>query len=121
MQFLGGMTTLVGILSLFLIGSPSEVPWLTAEEKDIANDRILKNNAGDDRTGNKTWNWSQVVECFKDPVVRLDLQRYSPLGLQLLTILSTALVYWPERFPVLSAKWRFDNFWIYHTARVWIQ
>ncbi|TEA13684.1 putative transporter [Colletotrichum sidae] len=65
--FLGGLTTLVGILCLFLLGTPSEVLWLTKEEKKMASARIVANNTGHDRTGVKGWKWKQVRECLVDP------------------------------------------------------
>ncbi|KAF6827492.1 major facilitator superfamily transporter [Colletotrichum plurivorum] len=65
--FLGGLTTLVGCLCLFLLGTPSEVLWLTKEEKDMASARIISNNTGHDRTAIKGWKWKQVRECLVDP------------------------------------------------------
>ncbi|KAI1372567.1 MFS general substrate transporter [Hypoxylon crocopeplum] len=65
--FLGGMTILTGFLCLFLLGTPSEVRWLSPEEKKIANERIIKNNTGHDRTGIKNWKWKQARECLMDP------------------------------------------------------
>lgn len=34
-QFLGSLTTAIGCLCLFLLGTPSEVRWLTQAEKDM--------------------------------------------------------------------------------------
>ncbi|OTB02783.1 hypothetical protein M426DRAFT_191565 [Hypoxylon sp. CI-4A] len=65
--FLGGMTLLTGCLCLLLLGTPSEVRWLTPEEKKIANARIMSNNTGHDRTGIKKWKWKQARECLTDP------------------------------------------------------
>ncbi|KAJ9133808.1 Major facilitator superfamily transporter [Pleurostoma richardsiae] len=65
--FLGGMTILTGALCLLLLGTPSEVTWLSAEEKHMANTRILANNTGHDRTGIKRWKWAQARECLVDP------------------------------------------------------
>ncbi|KAH8194464.1 hypothetical protein TruAng_011373 [Truncatella angustata] len=65
--FLGGLTLLAGFLCLFLLGTPSEVHWLSPEEKKMANTRILSNNTGHDRTGVKKWNWKQAKECLADP------------------------------------------------------
>lgn len=67
--FLGSLTIITGALCLFLLGTPSEVRWLSPEEKDIANTRILSNNTGHDRTGVKRWRWEQVIECLLDPCV----------------------------------------------------
>ncbi|KAI2605721.1 MFS general substrate transporter [Hypoxylon fragiforme] len=65
--FLGSLTILVGFLCLFLLGTPSEVRWLSPEEKKIANARIRTNNTGHDRTGIKKWKWKQARECLVDP------------------------------------------------------
>jgi hypothetical protein len=65
--FLGGMTLLAAFLCLFLLGTPSEVFWLSKRDKLIANARILENHAGTDRTGRRRWDWGQVREAFKDP------------------------------------------------------
>ncbi|KAK0435947.1 major facilitator superfamily transporter [Desarmillaria tabescens] len=51
--FLGSLTVAVGLLCLYFLGTPSEVPWLTKEEKRMANTRILENQSGHDRTGTK--------------------------------------------------------------------
>ncbi|KAI0382733.1 MFS general substrate transporter [Hypomontagnella monticulosa] len=67
--FLGGLTILAGVISFFILGTPSEVRWLSADEKKIANARILTNNTGHDRTAVKDWKWEQVRECFQDPTV----------------------------------------------------
>ncbi|KAJ6632476.1 major facilitator superfamily domain-containing protein [Mycena sp. CBHHK59/15] len=71
--FLGSATIICAILCIFLLGSPKEVRWLSAEDKKYRvrlNDnraaRILKNKAGRDITGIK-WDWSQVTEAFIDP------------------------------------------------------
>ena len=40
-KFLGGLTTIVGILCLFLLGTPSEVTWLTPKEKEMVSTLIL--------------------------------------------------------------------------------
>ncbi|KAF8915353.1 major facilitator superfamily domain-containing protein [Mucidula mucida] len=65
--FLGSLTIAVGILCLYFLGTPSEVPWLNPEEKLMANTRILENHSGHDRTGTTTWKWYQVRECLTDP------------------------------------------------------
>ncbi|EIM89633.1 MFS general substrate transporter [Stereum hirsutum FP-91666 SS1] len=64
--FLGGLTIVVGTLCLFLLGTPSEVPWLTEEERRMANARIVSNQTGHDRTGVKNWKWAQVREALTD-------------------------------------------------------
>ncbi|KZT28235.1 MFS general substrate transporter [Neolentinus lepideus HHB14362 ss-1] len=65
--FLGGLTLIVGILCLFLLGTPSEVRWLTPEQRRMANARIVGNNTGHDTTGLKKWKWKQAEECLTDP------------------------------------------------------
>ncbi|EAL19236.1 hypothetical protein CNBH3350 [Cryptococcus deneoformans B-3501A] len=55
--------------AFFLLGTPNEVSWLKPEEKRIACARVMKNNAGTDLTGRKTWKWDQVCETFLDPVL----------------------------------------------------
>ena len=69
MQFLGPLTIIVGCLCLALLGTPSEVRWLSPEEKRMANERIAHNNTGHDRTGIKEWKWKQARECLLDPCV----------------------------------------------------
>ncbi|CAN8095405.1 unnamed protein product [Discula destructiva] len=65
--FLGPLTIIIGILCLFLLGTPSEVRWLSKEEKHMAHVRILANNTGHDRTGVRKWDWTQAKECLIDP------------------------------------------------------
>ncbi|KAL1664346.1 major facilitator superfamily domain-containing protein [Schizophyllum commune] len=65
--FLGGFTIVVGLLCLIILGTPSEVPWLSVEERKMANTRIVKNQSGHDRTGTKEWKWYQARECLVDP------------------------------------------------------
>ncbi|KAI0018646.1 MFS general substrate transporter [Xylariomycetidae sp. FL0641] len=65
--FLGGLTVLTGSACLLLLGTPSEVRWLTPGERRMANARILGNNTGHDKTGVKTWKWAQARECLVDP------------------------------------------------------
>jgi ACS family allantoate permease-like MFS transporter len=35
LQFLGALTTIIGVLCLFVLGTPSEVSWLAPEEKEM--------------------------------------------------------------------------------------
>ncbi|PBK61774.1 MFS general substrate transporter [Armillaria solidipes] len=65
--FLGSLTIFVGIVCFHFLGSPSEVSWLTKEEKRMANARILENQSGHDRTGISAWKWYQARECLTDP------------------------------------------------------
>lgn len=65
--FLGSLTIIAGLLCMYFLGTPSEVPWLTKEEKRMANTRIFENQSGHDKTGTKLWNWGQARECLVDP------------------------------------------------------
>ncbi|KAK7912093.1 major facilitator superfamily transporter [Apiospora marii] len=65
--FLGTLTIAVGCLCLLLLGTPSEVRWLSPREKRVANARIRANNTGHDQTGIKRWKWKQARECLADP------------------------------------------------------
>ncbi|KAI1213341.1 MFS general substrate transporter [Annulohypoxylon truncatum] len=65
--FLGSLTILAGAVCLLFLGTPSEVRWLSAEEKKIAVARVMANNTGHDRTGFKDWKWDQARECLTDP------------------------------------------------------
>ncbi|KIY46538.1 MFS general substrate transporter, partial [Fistulina hepatica ATCC 64428] len=65
--FLGGLTVVVGIFCLYFLGTASDVPWLSSEERRMANTRVLKNQSGHDRTGVAVWKWYQVRECLVDP------------------------------------------------------
>ncbi|WVR08946.1 hypothetical protein IAU60_006005 [Kwoniella sp. DSM 27419] len=67
--FLGGQTLLAAAVAWFMLGTPNEVRWLTQREKLMACARVMKNNAGTDLTGRKTWRWDQVREAFCDPVL----------------------------------------------------
>ncbi|KAJ6599046.1 major facilitator superfamily domain-containing protein [Mycena vulgaris] len=67
--FLGACTVAHGFVLFFLLGTPDEVRWLSAEQKQAARDRILLNGNGDG--GQREWNWNQVKECFVDPQIWL--------------------------------------------------
>ncbi|KAF3059396.1 hypothetical protein GL218_04910 [Daldinia childiae] len=62
------LTIVAGLSCFLLLGTPSEVGWLSAEEKKIARARILSNNTGHDKTAVKDWKWEQVRECLQDPI-----------------------------------------------------
>lgn len=68
--FLGSLTVVTGGICLLLLGTPSEVRWLSPHERRMANTRILANATGHDRTGVKQWKWEQARECLVDPCVR---------------------------------------------------
>ncbi|KXT14426.1 hypothetical protein AC579_8356 [Pseudocercospora musae] len=64
--FLGATTVVLSLICFGLLGSPKEVRWLNAEERRIAQSRVISNKAGRDVTGVK-WCWPQVGEAFRDP------------------------------------------------------
>lgn len=64
--FLGALTVVLSVVTYFIFGTPSEVRWLTAEEKRIAQARIVKGQTGTDAQ-KQPWKWDQVVTTFKDP------------------------------------------------------
>ncbi|SMR47252.1 unnamed protein product [Zymoseptoria tritici ST99CH_3D1] len=64
--FLGAVTVVLALICFILLGSPKEVRWLNAEERKVAQSRVVSNKAGRDVTGIK-WSWPQVAEAFKDP------------------------------------------------------
>ncbi|KAI5367922.1 putative major facilitator superfamily, MFS transporter superfamily [Septoria linicola] len=64
--FLGACTLVLSVICFFMLGSPKEVKWLSAEERTIAQARVVSNKAGRDVTGIK-WSWPQVREAFRDP------------------------------------------------------
>ncbi|KAK0099519.1 hypothetical protein ONS95_000248 [Cadophora gregata] len=66
--FLGAATIVAALVCFVLLGSPKEVRWMSKGEKRMAAARIISNKAGRDVTGTK-WNWDQVVEALKDPVL----------------------------------------------------
>ncbi|KAH7419590.1 major facilitator superfamily domain-containing protein [Cadophora sp. MPI-SDFR-AT-0126] len=66
--FLGASTIVAALVCFLLLGSPKEVRWMNQDEKRMAAARIVSNKAGRDVTGTK-WNWDQVVEALKDPVL----------------------------------------------------
>ncbi|KAJ7890778.1 major facilitator superfamily domain-containing protein [Mycena leptocephala] len=67
--FLGACTVFHGLVLFVLLGTPDEVRWLSAEQKQAARDRIALNGNGDG--GQREWNWNQVKECFMDPQIWL--------------------------------------------------
>ncbi|RDI83554.1 hypothetical protein Vi05172_g6518 [Venturia inaequalis] len=66
--FLGSLTMVGTIVCFFVVGTPDEVRWLSAEEKIMAKARVIENQLGDESTGKK-WKWDQFWECFKDPQI----------------------------------------------------
>lgn len=65
--FLGCWTVLMSVLAFFVLGTPNEVRWLSAEEKRIAAARVVSNQTGSERQQHKEWRWDQVRTTFKDP------------------------------------------------------
>ncbi|WWD16928.1 hypothetical protein CI109_101360 [Kwoniella shandongensis] len=65
--YLGGLTILVSIPVFFILGTPREAIWLSAEEKRMAIARVLVNQTGSDREKRGHINWTHVREVFIDP------------------------------------------------------
>lgn len=65
--FLGCLTVLLSIFAFFVLGTPSEVKWLSPEEKRIAAARVVGNQTGSERQKQTEWKWDQVQTTFKDP------------------------------------------------------
>ncbi|CAK9781993.1 hypothetical protein CC85DRAFT_288406 [Cutaneotrichosporon oleaginosum] len=63
--FLGGLTVAIGIIFLFVVGTPDEVWWLSKREKLMAKARIVENATGGGEQ--HAWKWAQVKECLRDP------------------------------------------------------
>jgi hypothetical protein len=66
---LGPLTIVLGIMAWFLLGTPREVFWLTAEDRRIALARTVDNQTGSDAKKRSEWKWNQVAEAFIDPQV----------------------------------------------------
>lgn len=69
--FLGALTIFLGILVWFVLGTPREVMWLSADEKRAAQARIVANQTGSDREKRAEFRWDQVRDAFKgayDPI-----------------------------------------------------
>lgn len=64
--FLGALTVVLSVITYFVFGTPREVRWLTAEEKRIAQARIVRNQTGTD-VEKQPWKWDQVATAFRDP------------------------------------------------------
>lgn len=63
---LGVVTFLWGFVLWFALpDSVATARFLTPEERQCATDRIIVSGTG--RTDKTTWDWSQVVECLRDP------------------------------------------------------
>ncbi len=90
------MTIAIGVLSLYGLGTPSDVPWMSIEEKRMANTRILENQSGHDKTGTMVWKWYQVWECLVDPCVRT-FSWFIQLRMVLTSF--TVLFFWFEHSP----------------------
>ncbi|KAM0263427.1 hypothetical protein ACHAQJ_001283 [Trichoderma viride] len=65
--FLGSWTIVTSFFSLLFLGTPSEVRWLSKEEKRIAAARVASSQTGSDRGQKYEWHWDQVLDAFQDP------------------------------------------------------
>lgn len=68
--FLGGITIVLSFFVFFLLGTPREVMWLSANEKRMAAARIAVDQIGSDRQ-KRVWKKYQAWEAVADPQVRL--------------------------------------------------
>ena len=64
--FLGSLTIVLSVITYFVFGTPREARWLTAEEKRIAQARVVKSQTGSD-IEKRPWKWDQVATTFRDP------------------------------------------------------
>ncbi|EIM84644.1 MFS general substrate transporter [Stereum hirsutum FP-91666 SS1] len=64
--FLGGITIVLSFFVFFLLGTPREVMWLSADEKRMAAARIAVDQTGSDRQ-KKAWKKYQAWEALADP------------------------------------------------------
>ncbi len=68
---LGPLTITIGSLCLYGLGTPSDIPWMSIEEKWVPNKQIMENQSGHDKTGTMVWKWYyQVWEHLVDPCVQ---------------------------------------------------
>lgn len=65
--FLGSWTIVASFFALMFLGTPSEVRWLSKEEKRIAAARVASSQTGSDRGQKYEWRWDQVRDAFQDP------------------------------------------------------
>ncbi|KAM0449350.1 hypothetical protein ACHAPV_008806 [Trichoderma viride] len=65
--FLGSWTIVASFFALMFLGTPSEVRWLSKEEKRIAAARVASSQTGSDRGQKYEWRWDQVRDAFRDP------------------------------------------------------
>ncbi|KAL6902624.1 major facilitator superfamily domain-containing protein [Trichoderma evansii] len=65
--FLGSWTIVTSFFALLFLGTPSEVRWLSKEEKRIAAARVASSQTGSDRGQKYEWHWDQVLDAFQDP------------------------------------------------------
>lgn len=64
--FLGPLTILLAALVYFTFGTPREVRWLSADEKRMAQARMVGSQTGSDAQ-KRAWNSEQVWTAFRDP------------------------------------------------------
>ncbi|EHK16514.1 uncharacterized protein TRIVIDRAFT_195440 [Trichoderma virens Gv29-8] len=65
--FLGLWTIILSFFSLLILGTLSEVRWLSKDERRIAAARVASNQTGSDRGQRRPWRWDQVLEAMEDP------------------------------------------------------
>ncbi|KAM0751761.1 MFS general substrate transporter [Meredithblackwellia eburnea MCA 4105] len=64
--FLGGLTIFAAIAAFFLLGTPREVMWMSAEEKRMSAARTASNQTGTD-SKKQPWDNKQAIEALCDP------------------------------------------------------
>ncbi|KAL6806182.1 major facilitator superfamily domain-containing protein [Trichoderma sp. SZMC 28012] len=65
--FLGSWTIITSLFALLFLGTPSEIRWLSKEEKHITAARVASSQTGSDRGQKYEWHWDQVLDAFRDP------------------------------------------------------
>lgn len=64
--FLGGLTILLSVVVYFVFSTPRDCRWLNAEEKRMAQARVVSSQTGSDAQERK-WDSQQVWVTFQDP------------------------------------------------------
>lgn len=64
--FLGSLTILMSVVVFFIFSTPRDCRWLSAQERRMAQARIVSSQTGSDAQ-KRYWDWNQVQITFKDP------------------------------------------------------
>ena len=65
-MFLGSLTIVMSVVVFFVFSTPRDCRWLSAEERRMAQARIVSSQTGSDAQ-KRSWDWEQVWITFKDP------------------------------------------------------